>query len=84
MAKSDPKPEAPEPAKPEAPEPEASAADEAPPELPLAVVGEVIVEVIADLVRCPGAGDGRCVGRPVNGLVCSYHAVYYRPDGTPR
>jgi hypothetical protein len=28
--------------------------------------------------------DGRCVGRAVNGLVCSYHAMNYRADGTRR
>lgn len=25
-----------------------------------------------------------CVGRAVNGVVCSYHAMHYRWDGTPR
>lgn len=28
--------------------------------------------------------DGRCVGRAVNGAVCSYHAAQYRADGTRR
>lgn len=28
--------------------------------------------------------DGRCVGRAVNGAVCSYHAAQYRPNGTRR
>lgn len=28
--------------------------------------------------------DGHCVGRAVNGLVCSYHAMHYRADGTRR
>lgn len=28
--------------------------------------------------------DGRCVGRAVNGVVCSYHAMTYRADGVRR
>lgn len=28
--------------------------------------------------------DGRCIGSAAIGVVCSYHAVYYRSDGTRR
>jgi hypothetical protein len=28
--------------------------------------------------------DANCVGGAVNGKVCSYHAMSYRPDGTRR
>jgi len=38
--------------------------------------------VVSDCVV--NGGRGRHVGRAVNGKVCSYHAMAYKSDGSPR
>lgn len=43
--------------------------------------------VEASPTRAPGecvVDEAFHVGRAVNGLVCSYHAMRYKADGTPR